>query len=61
LTKVGEYLEAGVTVVCVLDQMTERCLVCRSEEPVQILTTEQELSLPDVLPEFRVVVQRFFE
>src|SRR5581483_10520332 len=27
LAKVAEYLEAGITVVCVLDQMTERCLV----------------------------------
>ncbi len=60
-TKVGEYLEAGVNVVCVLDQMTERCLVCRSDEPLEIIPAEQELLLPDVLPEFRIVVQRFFE
>jgi Uma2 family endonuclease len=59
--KVGEYLEAGVTVVCVLDQMTERCLICRNEEAIQVLAAEQELILADVLPEFRVVVRRFFE
>ena len=60
LTKVGEYLEAGVTVVCVLDQMTERCHVYRTEGALQIFLPEEELTLPDVLPEFRVVVQRFF-
>jgi Uma2 family endonuclease len=61
LAKVGEYLEAGVTVVCVLDQMTERCQVYRSKEDMQVFTSEQELTLPDVLPEFRAVVRRFFE
>jgi Uma2 family endonuclease len=61
LAKVAEYLEAGVGVVCVLDQMTERCQVYRSDEDVQIFAAEQELTLPDVLPEFRVVVRRFFE
>lgn len=61
LAKVGEYLEAGVTVVCVLDQMTERCRVYRADDPDHELTTEQELILPDVLPEFRIVVRRFFE
>ncbi|HEY7158968.1 MAG TPA: Uma2 family endonuclease [Gemmataceae bacterium] len=61
LTKVGEYLEAGATIVCVLDQMTERCLIYRSEGPLQVLTAEQELTIPDVLPDFRIIVQRFFE
>ena len=61
LAKVAEYLEAGVTIVCVLDQMTERCYVYRNEEPVQVLAAEQELTIPDVLPEFRVLVQRFFK
>lgn len=61
LAKVGEYLEAGVTVVCVLDQMTERCHLYRNEEDVQVLSPDQELTVPDVLPEFRMVVRRFFE
>lgn len=61
LAKVGEYLEAGVTVVCVLDQMTERCRVYRSDDPGYELKSEEELTIPDVLPEFRVVVRRFFE
>jgi Uma2 family endonuclease len=61
LAKVAEYLEAGVTVVCVLDQMTERCHVYRNEEEIQVIQPEQDLTLPDVLPDFRVVVRRFFE
>ncbi len=60
LAKVAEYLEAGVTVVCVLDQMTEQCRVYRSDDPGQVFTAEQELTIPDVLPEFHVIVQRFF-
>jgi Uma2 family endonuclease len=61
LVKVGEYLEAGVTAVCVLDQVATRCRVYRSEEDVQDFRAEEELTIPDVLPEFRMVVQRFFE
>ena len=61
LAKVGEYLQAGVTVVCVLDQMTERCHLYRNEEDVRVFLPDQELTLPEVLPEFRVVVGRFFE
>jgi Uma2 family endonuclease len=62
LTKAGEYLEAGVTVACILDSMTERCHVYRNEgEENQVFLPDQELTIPDVLPDFRVVVQRFFE
>ncbi len=61
LTKVGEYLEAGIILVCVLDEQTETARVYRQEEPDQILTAEQELALSEVLPEFRVPVRRFFE
>lgn len=61
LAKVGEYLEAGVTVVCVLDQMTERCHVYRNDEEMQVFLPDQELTIPDVLPGFQVVMRRFFE
>jgi Uma2 family endonuclease len=61
LAKVAEYLEAGVSIVCVLDQMTERCHLYRNEEEPEILLPEQELTLPNLLPDFRVVVHRFFE
>lgn len=62
LAKVGEYLEAGVQVVCVLDQMTQRCHVYRNEdEENQVFHPDQDLTIPDVLPGFQVVVRRFFE
>ena len=61
LTKVGEYLAAGVTTVCVLDPKTEFCFVYRDEEEIQVFLPDQELTIPDVLPGFQVVVRRFFE
>ena len=61
LAKVGEYLEAGVTLVCVLDDGTRSAHVYRSDQPAQVFAAEQELVLPEVLPGFRAVVERFFE
>jgi Uma2 family endonuclease len=61
LAKVAEYLEAGVTVVCVLDEMTEKCHVYRSDDSAEVFPPEQELTIADVLPEFRVAVRQFFE
>ena len=58
--KAAEYLEAGVTVVCLLDQMSERVLVCRADDLPQTLHGDDELHLPDVLGDFRVAVRRFF-
>jgi Uma2 family endonuclease len=59
--KAMEYLEAGVSVVCILDQMSERVLVCRAEELPVTLHGDDELHLPDILGDFRVPVRRFFE
>ena len=60
LTKVAEYLNAGVGVVCVLDDAGESAHVYTDEEPVRVLTADQMLTLPGVLPEFLVQVRRFF-
>lgn len=61
MTKVGEYLEAGVGVVCVLDEMTQTAHVYRPDKVVQVFTVDQELTLPDVLPGFAARVGKFFE
>jgi Uma2 family endonuclease len=61
LAKAGEYLDAGVSVVCLLDQMSERVLVCRADDLPQTLHGDDELHLPDILGAFRVPVRRFFE
>lgn len=61
LAKVAEYLQAGVTAVCVLDQITETCTVYRDEELPRTLRGEERLLLPDILPGFEIAVSRFFE
>jgi Uma2 family endonuclease len=60
LTKVAEYLSAGVGLVCVLDDPTETVYVYMDDEAARILTADQTLTLPAVLPEFQVEVRRFF-
>jgi Uma2 family endonuclease len=59
--KVSEYLAAGVRVVCILDPRTETLSVYRDEELQVILTADDEMTLPDVLGDFRIQVGRFFE
>jgi Uma2 family endonuclease len=61
LIKVGEYLNAGVIVVCVLDPEPQTVHVFYADRPVHVLTADQELTLPEVLGSFRVLVRRFFE
>jgi Uma2 family endonuclease len=59
--KVHEYLQAGVTWVCVVDDPTERAYVFHTDDVPQFLTRDQDLTFPDILPDFRVAVRRFFE
>jgi Uma2 family endonuclease len=60
LRKVTEYLDAGVTAVCVLDQLTEAVHVYSADEEPQTLHGDDELKLPEILGEFAIPVQRFF-
>lgn len=61
LTKVAEFLNGGVSAVCVLDLSTQTVRVYDPDQPERTLTTDTELTLPEVLGDFRVVVRRFFE
>jgi Uma2 family endonuclease len=61
IAKAAEYLEAGVGVVCLLDQVSEAVQVYRADELPRTLHGDYELHLPDVLGDFRVPVRRFFE
>src|SRR5262249_33653402 len=61
IAKVGEYLNAGVLAVCVLDTQTHTLTVYREDELTQVLAEDDELLLPDLHPDFRVAVGRFFE
>lgn len=58
--KAQEYLQAGVTVACVLDEMTQAVTVYRDDAAPQTLRGDDELHLPDVLGDLRVAVRRFF-
>jgi Uma2 family endonuclease len=61
LKKVGEYLEAGVLLVVVLDDARRMAQVFGADGPAGMLGEEEELTFPGVLGEFRVEVRRFFE
>ena len=59
--KVNEYLEAGVVLVCVLDQQTETAHVFHADQPPRQVKRDEELTLPEVFADFRILIRRFFE
>lgn len=61
LGKIGEYLEAGVLVVCLLDPEEETARLYRADRPEDTLNVNDELAFPEALPGFRVPVREFFE
>lgn len=61
LAKVAEYLDAGTIVVVVLDDERRIAQVYRAEAAPRNLGAEDELSIPDLLPDFRVKVGQFFD
>jgi Uma2 family endonuclease len=61
LAKVAEYLDAGTTVVVVLDDERRLAHVYRADGAPRLLAAEDELSIPDLLGDFHVLVGRFFE
>ncbi len=61
LAKVAEYLNAGTTVVVVLDDKHRVAHVYRADSTTSVLADDEELTIPDLLGDFRVRVGRFFE
>jgi Uma2 family endonuclease len=59
--KAGEYLRAGVSVVCVLDQQTRTAHLFEPDQPPRALSEDADLTFPDILSGFRVPVRQFFE
>ncbi|MGD9635373.1 MAG: Uma2 family endonuclease [Pirellulales bacterium] len=57
--KVAEYLAVGVRSVCVLDDETKSVHSFHAERANEIFEADDELTLPDLLHDFRVVVQQF--
>ena len=60
LAKVAEYLDTGVSVVVVLDDEQSTAHTFTSDRN-QVLGPDEELTFPEILPGFSVVVRRFFE
>lgn len=61
LAKVAEYLDAGTTVVIVLDDQRRLAHVYRADGTTRLLGADEELTIPDLLGDFQVRVARFFE
>jgi Uma2 family endonuclease len=61
LAKVAEYLAAGVLAVLVLDEESQTALLQLPDAMPRRLSTEDELTLPAILPGFAVTVRQFFE
>ena len=57
----AEYLDAGTTVVVVLDDKRRLAHVYRADGTTRVLAADEELTIPDLLGDFRVRVGRFFE
>ncbi len=60
LAKVAEYLEAGVTVVIVLDDPPPTVRVFRADGTTKELGPDDELTLPDLLPGFATPIRALF-
>ncbi len=61
LAKVAEYLDAGVKVVCVLDDEPQRADLYYADKPTDILAADEQLTVPEILGEFQIEVRQFFE
>jgi Uma2 family endonuclease len=59
--KVAEYLHAGVLAVCVVDDSHRSVHVYHASRPSQVLSGSDEFSLPEILPDLRLPIARFFE
>lgn len=59
--KVAEYLAVGVPVVCIVDPADETVHLYFPDKPELTLTAADELTFPNQLPGFSVLVQRLFE
>src|SRR5262249_33289120 len=59
--KAFEYIEAGVTLVVVLDIQTKTAHLYKRDEPIHTVAADADLDLSEVLPGFRVPLRLFFE
>jgi Uma2 family endonuclease len=58
--KVGEYLDAGVINVCVVDPGEKTVHIFSADQPVRVLRETDEWTLPEVLPGFSTPLAKLF-
>jgi Uma2 family endonuclease len=61
LAKVAEYLEAGVLIVVVLDYDSRTAHLFAADGTHRMLGADDELAIPELLGDFRVLVRTFFD
>ncbi len=61
LAKAAEYLEAGVSVVCILDPRDETATECFPDRPPVTRSRDETISFPMILPDWTATVREFFE
>ena len=61
IAKVGEYLEAGVSVVVVLDDERRTAQVFDANGETRVLGANDLLTFAGLLPDFSVATGRFFD
>jgi len=58
--KINEYLAVGVLVVCVVEPRTETVRLFFPDQTSRTLTDDDELTFPEILPDFSVPVRKLF-
>lgn len=61
LSKIEEYLAAGVEAVCVADDNTQTIRTFGCDNSIRVFQADDELTLPGILDGFAAKVSRFFE
>lgn len=61
MSKVSEYLEAGVKIVCVLDALDQFALINTPDDAPKRIAGDELLEFPNVLGGFSTQVSRFFK
>ncbi len=59
--KVGEYLSADVLTVAVVDPEQQRVHLFSADRETAVLNSSDQLTFPDILPGYEIVVARLFD
>ena len=59
--KIGEYFSADVLTVAVVDSEQQRVYLFSADRETAVLNSSDQLTFPDILPGFEIVVARLFD